>query len=102
MGVKQWLFQRSSNLLFVVFGLCLLVALARGADLAALDGWLEGGISRIFLIVVWVFACFNSVLAGWQIAGDYAPKVGLGVGLVSGVIALLSLAMLVLGLQVLL
>ncbi|MBT8138126.1 MAG: succinate dehydrogenase, hydrophobic membrane anchor protein [Gammaproteobacteria bacterium] len=102
MGVKEWLFQRTSNLLFVVFGLCLLVALLRGASIASLDEWLAGGSSRIFLIVVWVFACFNSVLAGWQIAGDYAPKVGLSVNLVSGIIALVSLAFLVLGLQIIL
>lgn len=102
MGVTQWLFQRTSNVLFVVFGICLLVALARGADIASLDAWLAGGFSRIFLVTVWVFACFNSVLAGWQIAGDYAPKVGLGVTLVSSVIALVSLAFLVLALGIIL
>ncbi|MGB5324791.1 MAG: hypothetical protein WBN40_05115 [Pseudomonadales bacterium] len=100
MGVTQWLFQRGSNAVFVIFGICLFIALSRGADIAALEAWLAGGISRIFLIVVWVLACFNSILAGWQVAGDYAPKVGLSVVLVSALIALVSLAMLVFGLQI--
>ena len=31
---------------------------------------------QIFLFIVLLLACLNAILAGWQIAGDYAHKLG--------------------------
>ena len=76
MGVKQWIFQRISNLVFVLFGLWLLVGLMGGGETATLAALLSDGSTKVFLTVVLLLAGLNSVLAGWQIAGDPTPLRG--------------------------
>lgn len=100
-GVKQWLFQRFSNVLFVTFGICLLWVFLSGGGLSyaslkalfASSGW------KIYFAIVLVFACLNSVLAGWQIDGDYAKKFGLPKMALTWVAVIVSAAFLVYGLM---
>lgn len=78
-GVKQWVFQRITNALIVSFGVALLCVIlsdnglsyASLKDLFASQGW------KIYFAIVLVLGCINSVLAAWQIDGDYAKKFGL-------------------------
>jgi len=76
-GVKQWVFQRIANALFVSFGICLLCVFFGSDGLsyenlkAVVVDW------KWYFVIVLVFACINSILAGWQIDGDYAKKFGL-------------------------
>ena len=76
-GVKQWIFQRIANALFVTFGIFLLCIFLNsdGLSYAALQSQLVSW--KWYLAIVLVFACINGVLAGWQIDGDYAKKFGL-------------------------
>ncbi|MDB4451084.1 hypothetical protein N9121_01890 [Pseudomonadales bacterium] len=99
MGVKQWIFQRASNALVVLFGLWLLATLINGVTSSTLNDALTGDISRVFLVLVLVAASLNSILAGWQIAGDYAHKIGMNEKLMTAVGAAISLAYLALGLK---
>jgi succinate dehydrogenase / fumarate reductase membrane anchor subunit len=99
MGVKQWIFQRASNALVVLFGLWLLATLINGVTSSTLNDALTGDISRVFLVIVLVAASLNSILAGWQIAGDYAHKIGMSEKLMTAVGAAISLAYLALGLK---
>ena len=99
MGVKQWIFQRASNALVVLFGLWLLATLINGVTSSTLNDALTGDISRVFLVLVLVAASLNSILAGWQIAGDYAHTIGMSEKLMTAVGAAISLAYLALGLK---
>ena len=101
MGVIQWLFQRLSNFVIVVFGLWLLATLAGGIELATVGELLADGTTRVFLLVVLIFASLNSILAGWQIAGDYAHKFGINQNLMVGAGAIVSLVYLWFGVCIL-
>ncbi|NNL56561.1 MAG: hypothetical protein HKO71_02305 [Pseudomonadales bacterium] len=101
MGVKQWLFQRGSNAVFVLFGFYLLFTLLNGVGPATLDNALSGGVSRLFILVTLLLACLNAMLAGWQIAGDYAHKINVNDRVVTAVGVVVSLVYLVVGLQIL-
>ena len=99
MGVKQWLFQRASNFAFILFGIWFFVALLGGnlstfQDLSAL---LNSLAARVLLGLVLLLATLNSILAGWQIAGDYAHKVNVGPNLIVGVVVIISLGYLAAG-----
>jgi len=100
MGVKQWVFQRICNLVFVLFGLWLLVALAGGQP-TTFAGLLSDSTTQLFLAVVLVLASLNSILAGWQIAGDYAHKVNVNCAVITGFVVVVSIAYLVMGLGLL-
>ncbi len=78
-GVRQWIFQRISNALIVTFGVALVCVLLsdNGLSYASLTGLLASQAWKIYFTVVLVMACVNSVLAAWQIDGDYAKKFGL-------------------------
>lgn len=79
MGVKQWIFQRLSNVAIIVFGLWLLYFIASPGDIShqtLLDLFSDQS-SQIYLAITLVLAGLNSILAGWQIAGDYAEKFNL-------------------------
>lgn len=100
MGVKQWLFQRISNAVFIIFGLWLLVALI-GGETTTLAALLANGTTQLFLAVVLVLAGLNSMLAGWQIAGDYAHKINVPSGVITAFAVVLSAAYIVMGLGLL-
>ena len=75
-GVSEWLFQRTANLLAVLYGLVMVSHfLSESAtDYAATVAFFSEGWVILFSALVLVFNCLNSVLAGWQIAGDYLNK----------------------------
>ena len=79
MGVKQWIFQRLSNVAISVFGLWLLYFIASPGEIShqTLLDLFSDQTSQIYLTITLVLAGLNSILAGWQIAGDYAEKFNL-------------------------
>jgi succinate dehydrogenase / fumarate reductase membrane anchor subunit len=79
MGVKQWIFQRLSNVAIVVFGFWLVYFLASPGAITAetINDLFSNTASLIYLTITLVLAGLNSILAGWQIAGDYAEKFNL-------------------------
>ena len=99
MGVNQWIFQRISNLIIVIFGLWLLVFLASPGviNFEVLQDLKADTASVIFFLVTLILAGLNSILAGWQIAGDYAEKFGLNQKLLVSITAIISLSYIVFG-----
>lgn len=79
MGVKQWVFQRLSNVAIIVFGFWLVYFLASPGAITAetINDLFSNTASLIYLTITLVLAGLNSILAGWQIAGDYAEKFNL-------------------------
>ena len=79
MGVKQWIFQRLSNVAIVVFGFWLVYFLASPGAITAetINDLFSNTASLIYLTITLVLAGLNSILAGWQIAGDYSEKFNL-------------------------
>ena len=72
-GVRQWVFQRISNALIILYALIMLGWFLSQSELSyestqALFGqvWF-----KLYTLITLVFVCLNSMLAGWQIAGDY-------------------------------
>ena len=99
-GTRQWIFQRLSNALIVVFGVVLLKVLI-GNDLSheALQALFNDQIFRVYAGLTLLFVCFNAVLAGWQIEGDYAKKFHIPNNLLTTIAVLVSLCYLVMGLM---
>ena len=97
-GVKQWVFQRIANALFVTFGVFLLWLLLSVDSLsyasltALVSEW------KWYLLVVLVFACVNAILAGWQIDGDYAKKFGIPSLVITAIAVIVSVIYLIYGL----
>jgi len=79
MGVKQWIFQRLSNVAIVVFGFWLVYFLASPGAITAetMNELFSNTASLVYLTITLVLAGLNSILAGWQIAGDYSEKFNL-------------------------
>lgn len=99
MGINQWIFQRISNLTIVIFGLWLLVFLSSPGviDFQVLQDLKADTPSVIFFSVTLILAGLNSILAGWQIAGDYAEKFGLNQKFLVSITAIISLSYIVFG-----
>lgn len=102
-GVKQWMFQRISNALFITFGIALLVILLseNGLSYASLKELFASTAWKIYFAVVLILACLNSVLAAWQIDGDYAVKFGLPSNVITVTAILVSILFLFYGLSLL-
>lgn len=97
-GVQQWIFQRVSNAVFIVFGVVLLVNLVCGGlSYDALAELFASTAFKLYALVTLVLACANSILAGWQITGDYAEKFNLPPCLMMAVAVVVSLLYLVWG-----
>ncbi len=97
-GVQQWVFQRVANAVFIVFGIILLVnILTNGLTYEALTGLFASMGFKVYALVTLLFAFANSLLAGWQITGDYAAKFNIPPCLMMGVTAAVSLFYLVWG-----
>ena len=102
-GVKQWIFQRITNAVIVSFGIALACVLFSGKDLSheSLTQLIASSNFTYYFAVVLVLACFNSILAGWQIDGDYAKKFGIPQKLITVCAVLGSLVYLAYGLKLL-
>ena len=102
-GVKQWVFQRIANALAVAFGITLLCVflLADEISYSYLSSLLSTAGMQIYLAVLLVFCCLNSVLAAWQIDGDYAKKFGLPSQLITIIATIVSAGYLFYGLGIL-
>ena len=100
-GVKQWVFQRVTNALIVTFGIALLWVLWSGEALTyeSLTQLVTASGFTYYFALVLVLACLNSVLAAWQIDGDYALKFGIPKNLITIVAIIVSLVYLVYGLK---
>ncbi|MGB1191700.1 MAG: succinate dehydrogenase, hydrophobic membrane anchor protein [Pseudomonadales bacterium] len=100
MGVKQWIFQRLSNVAIVLFGFWLAYFLASPGHITfgTLNDLLNDQASVIFFTTVLILAGLNSILAGWQIAGDYAEKFNLNQCFLVGTGTVVSLAYIAVGL----
>ena len=103
-GVNQWLFQRAANALFVVFSLALFAVLLCSkatADFEAISSFLNAPAVQIALTLLLVVAGLNSLIAGWQIAGDYAKKFKIPTAVFIAITAVVSAVTLIIGLDVL-
>lgn len=100
-GVKQWVFQRVSNAFFVSFGVALLCTLVSIDDLnfQSLKELITASGFTYYFALVLLLACINSVLAAWQIDGDYANKFGIPNFAITVITMLGSLAFLFYGLN---
>jgi succinate dehydrogenase hydrophobic membrane anchor protein len=76
-GVQQWIFQRFSNIIILVFIAVLATAMLSELSYEALSTLLAQTWFKVYLTITLIFASLNSILAGWQIAGDYAQKISL-------------------------
>ena len=103
LGVKEWIFQRLSNVAFVVFGIWLLYFLASPGDILfeTLVKLSRDSASVIYFSATLLLAGFNSILAGWQIVGDYANKFGLNQNLLVSLISIISLGYIAVGIYIL-
>lgn len=100
-GVRQWVFQRISNALFVAFAVFLAYNIMCGVTYESLQVLMSNTLVKVYLAVTLLFAFANSILAGWQIEGDYAQKFSIPKGLMLGFTILVSLGYLVFGISVL-
>lgn len=102
MGVKQWIFQRLSNVAVIIFALWLVYFLVSPGEFthATLIDLFNDRTSQIYLTITLVLAGLNSMLAGWQIVGDYAKKFHLNHNLFVGFGVAVSLAYIVAGLGI--
>jgi succinate dehydrogenase hydrophobic membrane anchor protein len=97
-GVQQWIFQRISNAIFIIFGIVLLsTIISNGLSYESLTEMFSSTGFTVYALVTLVFACANSFLAGWQITGDYAEKFNIPPCLMMGVTLVVSLVYLVWG-----
>lgn len=76
-GVQQWIFQRFSNIVILVFIAVLATAMLGELSYEALSSLFAQTWFKVYLTITLIFASLNSILAGWQIAGDYAHKISL-------------------------
>jgi succinate dehydrogenase / fumarate reductase, membrane anchor subunit len=102
-GVAQWKFQRCANLLSVIVVVALLVLTCSGhfSSYDALMGLVDSGVFKVVALISLVVFSLNSILAGWQIAGDYAAKINVSGSLVTLIIGLISVAYMVAGVCIL-
>lgn len=102
MGVKQWIFQRLSNVAVIIFGFWLVYFLASPGEFnhSTLIDLFSDRTSQVYLSLTLILASLNSMLAGWQIAGDYAEKFHLNENLLTGIGIAVSLAYIVTGLSI--
>jgi len=101
-GVQQWVLQRFSNIVLIVFALVFATSLASGLTYESLTSLFAQTWFKIYLIFTLVFTSLNSILAGWQIAGDYAHKANLPNWVLTGVGVIVTLVYFILALMLIL
>ena len=72
-GVRQWVFQRVSNALIILYALVMLGWFLGQTEVSyeAVQALFGQVWFKLYTFITLVFVCLNSLLAGWQIAGDY-------------------------------
>lgn len=95
-GVCQWMFQRISNAVIVLYGLVILLIALLSDNM--LDVF-SNGLFLFYSLITLAFACANSILAGWQIAGDYLKSAAVN-KIVVAAVALVSVIYFIWGLTV--
>ncbi len=78
-GTREWVFQRSSNLMICVWGAVFVIQLLMLEQVGYAE-WVavfEPMWFKIFSTIVLTFIALNSILAGWQIGTDYVKVAGL-------------------------
>lgn len=101
-GVRQWVFQRFSNIVIIIFALVLVTVLSSDASYSALTNLLSQAWFKVYLVFTLIIASMNSVLAGWQIVGDYARKFHLPSWLLLGLACVVTLVYFIFGLMLIL
>lgn len=102
-GVKQWIFQRVTNALIVTFGISLLCIFLSedGLGYESLKNLITNSGFTYYFALVLVLSCINSVLAGWQIDGDYSKKFSLPANSLTLIALVVSVVYLIYGLKLL-
>jgi len=90
-GVQQWIFQRFSNIVILIFIVVLATSMSNELSYEALASLFAQTWFKVYLTATLIFASLNSVLAGWQIAGDYAHKINLPNWVLTGFSILVTL-----------
>lgn len=76
-GVKEWIFQRISNVLIFVFTAFYIFTLLTMPEVNY-ESWVDlhsGTWFKVYASITLVVVMLNSILAGWQIGTDYTQKV---------------------------
>jgi succinate dehydrogenase / fumarate reductase membrane anchor subunit len=97
-GVQQWIFQRFSNIVLIIFALALATVLLSDLSYQSLTDLLSQTWFKVYLTFTLVIGSLNSVLAGWQIAGDYAHKMSLPSWTLTGLVGMVTLIYFILSL----
>jgi len=90
-GVRQWVFQRFSNVIIIVFAVVLAVTLGGDLTYQSLSNLMAQGWFKVYLTFTLIVVSLNSVLSGWQVVGDYARKVHLPSWVLMGVVCITTL-----------
>ncbi|MEM8593917.1 MAG: succinate dehydrogenase, hydrophobic membrane anchor protein [Pseudomonadota bacterium] len=100
-GITQWKFQRVANVTCIIAAVALVAMLWCGSitshdELRALFApiWI-----KLFFAIALIIACINSVLAGWQIAADYAGKINVSEKTLVIIVAVVSIVYALYGLK---
>lgn len=101
-GVRQWVFQRIANVCIVAFVVILFATVFGGVSYESLAALMGATWFKVFALVVLVMGCLNSVLAGWQIVGDYARKFHLPENLLMTIVVLTTIGFFVAGILLIL
>ena len=101
-GVRQWVFQRFANITIIVFTLVLATVLLSDLGYSNLINLFSQTWFKIYLIFTLVVASLNSVLAGWQIVGDYARKFHMPSWLLMGIALIVTLVYFIFALMLIL
>lgn len=78
-GIREWLFQRFSNVVIILAGAVYIINLAM-LDQVSYEQFMSLHSHTWFKVVasvVFAIAMLNSLLAGWQIGTDYTQKIKL-------------------------
>ncbi|MBQ4876215.1 succinate dehydrogenase, hydrophobic membrane anchor protein [Pseudoalteromonas luteoviolacea] len=77
-GTKQWVLQRFSNALIVLYTLILIGLLVNQpvTDHQSLLAFIEPIWFKVATTLCVIIFALNGMLAGWQIAGDYVKSAG--------------------------
>ena len=104
-GIREWIFQRVSNVLIFIYAATYLTLVATMQPVTY-ESWLALHAApwfKIYSSITLVVVMFNAILAGWQIGTDYTQKVPVPgfATLFHGTYVVVSLAYLFAGLYIL-